>query len=115
MNIARFDVNFRGSMIVLACAVGLAFGQTATVTPDIIERASKSVVLLRGATDDGTVLGSGFILSSDGKIVTNLHVIRSLKAGGVQLSSGEAYDLFTVLAYDERKDIAIIQIAGFDL
>jgi S1-C subfamily serine protease len=103
------------SLIVLVCSGGLAFGQTATVTPDVIERVSKAVVLLKGATDGGTVVGSGFVLSSDGKIVTNLHVIRSLKAGGVQLSSGETYDSFNVLAYDERKDIAIIQIAGFDL
>jgi S1-C subfamily serine protease len=115
MKIARFDVSSWGSTIVLACSVGVAFGQTATVTPDVIERASKAVVFLKGATDDGTLVGSGFVLSSDGKIVTNLHVIRSLRAGGVQLPSGETYDSFSVLAYDERKDIAIIQIAGFDL
>ena len=38
-----------------------------------------------------------------------------MKSGSVQRSSGEIYDLFSIIAFDERKDIAIIQIAGFDL
>jgi hypothetical protein len=44
-----------------------------------------------------------------------LHVVESLKNGGVQLASGEKFDSFSVLAFDVRKDIAIIKIAGFDL
>jgi Trypsin-like peptidase domain len=35
--------------------------------------------------------------------------------GGVQLASGEKFDSFSVLAFDARKDIAIIKIPGFDL
>jgi hypothetical protein len=31
------------------------------------------------------------------------------------MASGEKFDSFTVLAFDERKDIAVIKIAGFDL
>jgi trypsin-like peptidase len=33
----------------------------------------------------------------------------------VQLASGEKFDSFSVLAFDQRKDIAIIKIPGFDL
>lgn len=72
-------------------------------------------MLVTGVTDDGKVLGSGFVVSSDGKIATNLHVVQNLRSGGVQLASNEKFDSFSVLAFDERKDIAVIKIAGFDL
>jgi serine protease Do len=92
----------------------LSFGQTATVSTEVVARASKSVVLFKGVTDRGIVLGSGFVLSPDGKIATNLHVIQGMKSGGVQLASGEVYDSFTVLGFDERRDLAIVKIPGFD-
>src|SRR5882762_6823897 len=98
----------------LALIGSLAFAQSSS-TPEIVKKLAPAVVLVEGTTGSDTVLGSGFVLSADGKIATNLHVIRDLKSGGVQLSSGEVFDFFSVLAFDERKDLAIIQIAGFDL
>ena len=103
------------SAIAVVVSALVAFGQSVPTSTDMVAVASKSVVLLKGVTDSGTVLGSGFILSSDGKIATNVHVIREMKSGGVQLQSGEVFDTFTVLAFDDRKDIAIIKIPGFDL
>src|ERR1700677_881679 len=91
----------------LVAVLALAsFGQS--VPTEAVERASKSVVLLKGVTNNGTVLGSGFIVSPDGRIATNLHVIRDMTSGDVQLASGEVYDNFTILGFDERKDIAIV-------
>jgi Trypsin-like peptidase domain len=89
--------------------------QSGLISPEVVARASKSVVFLKGSTEGGTVLGSGFLISSDGKIATNLHVVRDMKAGAVQLQSGEIFDTFSVIAFDDRKDIAVLQIAGFDL
>lgn len=63
-------------------------------------------------TDQGSVVGSGFLISSDGKVATNLHVIRNLRTGSVKLSSGQDFLGFSVVAFDEEKDLAIIQIAG---
>ena len=92
-----------------------AFGQTALTTAQIAKRVSPSVVVIQGKTGSGDLLGSGFIVSKDGKIVTNLHVIRDMKVVAVRLSSGEAYDSVSVLATDERRDLAIVRIAGFSL
>ncbi len=82
---------------------------------EITKKIAPAVVVIKGITDSGDVLGTGFIVSSDGKVATNLHVVRSLRNGGVQLASGDKFDSFSVLAFDERKDIAIIKIPGFDL
>jgi len=82
---------------------------------EITKKIAPAVVLIKGTTDKGDVLGTGFIISSDGKIATNLHVIDELQNGGVQLASGDRFDSFSVLAFDARKDIAIIKIPGFDL
>lgn len=81
----------------------------------ITKKIAPAVVLIRGNSDNAEILGTGFIISSDGKIATNLHVIQSLKSGGVQLASGDKFDSFSVLTFDARKDIAIIKIPGFDL
>jgi hypothetical protein len=93
----------------------IAFGQTALSTAQIAKRVSPSVVVIHGKTDSGDVLGSGFIVSKDGKIVTNLHVIRGMKTASVQLANGEIFDSVSVLATDERRDLALVKVAGFDL
>lgn len=97
----------------IAAVVG--YPQTPLATAEIVKKTSPAVVLIKGSGERGSSLASGFLVSPDGKIATNLHAIRDLKSAGVQLASGDIFDSFTVLAFDERKDLAIIQIAGFDL
>src|SRR5690349_8986356 len=92
--------------------------QTASQSFDsaaITKKTAPAVVVFKGSTENGDVLGTGFLISGDGKIATNLHVIDKLRNGGVQLASGEKFDSFLILAFDARKDIAIIKIPGFDL
>jgi S1-C subfamily serine protease len=91
------------------------FGQVPLTTAQIAKKVSPSVVVIAGKTDSGSVLGSGFIVSKDGKIATNLHVIREMKTATVQLANGEVYDSLSVLATDERRDLAIVWVAGFNL
>jgi len=95
--------------------VPIAFGQIALTTAQIAKRVSPSVVVIQGKTDAGDILGSGFIVSKDGKIVTNLHVIRDMKTAKVHLAKGETFDSVTVLAIDERRDLAIVKVVGVDL
>jgi hypothetical protein len=93
----------------------IAFGQTTLSTAQIAKKVSPSVVVIHGKTDSGDVLGSGFIISKDGRIVTNLHVIRDMNTASVQLTNGEIFDSLSVLATDERHDLAVVQIVGFNL
>src|SRR5260221_3373398 len=93
----------------------LAFGQTSLTNAQVAMRVAPTVVVIQGKTNSGDIVGSGFIVSKDGKIVTNLHVIRDLKTASVQLATGEIFDSMSVLAIDERRDLAILQIAGVNL
>src|ERR1039457_3252535 len=105
------------SKIVFASLVILpiAFGQLSLTTAQIAKRVAPSVVVIQGKTESGDLLGSGFIVSKDGKIVTNLHVIRDMKTASVQLANREIFDSVSVLAIDERRDLALVKVAGFDL
>ena len=59
-------------------------------------------------------LGSGFILSSDGYIVTNDHVVRDAETIQVKLSNDKVYDA-KVVGRDQKSDIAVIKIHAADL
>jgi S1-C subfamily serine protease len=83
----------------------VAFGQTALTTAQIARRVLPSVVVIQGKTVAGDVLGSGFIISKDGKIVTNLHVIRDMTVAKVHVPSrplSGGGDVFDSVARDRR-------------
>lgn len=90
-------------------------GFDADTLEKIAERALPAVVLIDVRTAGGRRQGSGFLVDPGGLILTNHHVIRDAVGAHVKLASGDVYDQVTVLAADERRDIAVIQISGFDL
>lgn len=59
-------------------------------------------------------LGSGFIISKDGYIVTNDHVVRDAETVQVKLSNDKVYDA-KVVGGDQKSDIAVIKINAADL
>ena len=81
----------------------------------IYQQAAASVVLV--VTDDG--LGSGVLISADGKIVTNLHVVEGADEVGVifkplqegtDVASADVHRA-KVLRRDEVTDLALIQVS----
>lgn len=59
-------------------------------------------------------LGTGFAYSSDGKIITNYHVIENAYSAAIAIN-GNHYSVKQVLAYDKNIDIAVLQISTQDL
>lgn len=94
---------------------GQAPGNTSAALEDLAAQVTPAVVLIDVETAAADRQGSGFLVDPSGRILTNYHVIRDARSARVRLSSGDAYDRVEVLAEDPRRDIAVLQIAGYDL
>ena len=71
-----------------------------------------------GQVTRGAITGSGFIISADGYVLTNNHVIETALAENlevkVMLYSGEEYTA-RIIGGDSRSDVALLKIPGKDL
>lgn len=101
-----------GCSLLLLLSPFIAFAADFT---NIFKKVSPAVVVIEGTLDGGRAGGSGFIVSTDGKIATNVHVLQGLKDAQVVLASGTKFDRFSVIAFDELRDLVIIKIPGFSL
>ncbi len=84
---------------------------------DVVKRSTDAVVLIVISDSSGTetALGSGFIVSADGEIVTNYHVIKDAHSAIVKLSNGAFFPVTGVLASNADKDLAIVKVNGKNL
>jgi serine protease Do len=57
----------------------------------------------------GMALGSGFVISSDGYVVTNNHVVQNAEEVSVTFANKEKYDA-TVIGTDPKTDLALLKI-----
>jgi len=80
-------------------------GNTLT-NAQIIAKVKPTVVYI--ATKDGS--GSGMIISQDGYVLTNAHVVKGVSAVDIYLSDGISGG--TVIGRDEKIDLALLQIVG---
>lgn len=65
-----------------------------------------------GGSDSGATesAGTGIIVSTDGYIMTNYHVVDGAKSVSVQLNDGTTYDNVTIVGHDPLNDIAFLKI-----
>ena len=96
---------------------GSALTQDASAVAEVVKRSSESVVqiVVSDASGQQAALGSGFLISADGRIVTNDHVIKGGHSAIVKLTNGAFFPVEGILAADPDKDIAIIKVAGKNL
>jgi serine protease Do len=105
--------------------------------PDIAERAVKSVVNIstskkmvrsrrqsadplfrrffgqrrRPSTERGNSLGSGVVVSKDGLVLTNSHVVQDADDITITMTSGREYKA-EVVGADPKSDVAVVRIMG---
>ncbi len=74
-------------------------------------RQSVVVVSFTGRDNKTVGLGSGFVISADGLIATNLHVIGEARPIFVQTADGKKHRVTEIHATDRAMDLAILKIA----
>lgn len=82
---------------------GTVSGVAAALSPTIVEISATSTA--------GESTGSGVIITSDGEIVTNNHVVAGASSVKVTLSTGKTYTA-DVVGTDPDKDLALIKLQG---
>ncbi len=83
----------------------------------LVKAARPSVVVVSFTGRDGKQqgVGTGFIISPDGMIATNYHVIGEARPIKVQLADGSEHKVTEVHASDRKLDLALIKIDAGDL
>ncbi|MFF1714910.1 S1C family serine protease [Streptomyces sp. NPDC058268] len=82
---------------------GTVSGVAEAVSPSIVEISAKSSA--------GEATGSGVIVTEDGEIVTNNHVISGASSVKVKTNDGKTYTA-KVVGTDSKKDLALIKLQG---
>lgn len=86
-------------------------GGEAMSLQDIYDKCSPVIVSVTGTMGDkeGTVWGSGIIVSEDGLIVTNTHVVEKIEKAVIQLPDGGEYEA-KIVGADAVSDIALLKV-----
>jgi putative serine protease PepD len=105
-------------------AVELSGSHTATasgptVTPvnatgslaDVVAAVAPSVVTINVALRGGTATGSGVVISTDGTVLTNAHVVSEATAITVHFADGHEAEAKLVGA-DTTKDVAVVRVTN---
>jgi putative serine protease PepD len=75
----------------------------------IYDRVHQGVVTIKVDTPQGQALGSGFVIDSEGHIVTNDHVVADASSISVEFADGATYDAQLVGA-DPSTDVAVVKV-----
>jgi S1-C subfamily serine protease len=117
----------RRAPLALTAAVALAIGAgaawaatasgaaaTALTTSQIVSRTDGAVVDVVSTlgNQNGTASGTGIVLTANGEVLTNNHVINGATSIKVRdVGNGQAYSA-SVVGYDASHDVAVIQLQG---
>ncbi len=79
---------------------------------NVTDALQRGVVLISGRTGNQTVAGTGMVLTPDGYVLTNYHVVRSTSAVTATIAlTGRQYTA-TLVGRDATKDVALLKLEG---
>jgi hypothetical protein len=84
--------------------------RTRLTTKELVQQSKPAIVRITVESRGGEGVGTGFVISPDGRIVTNLHVIVGADDVKVSLLDGTELPVQLVLAIDEERDLAIVKV-----
>jgi putative serine protease PepD len=83
---------------------------TDSTAKSVYDDAKDAVAYISAQTSQGTATGSGFVVSSDGKIITNEHVVDGATSVTVKLGVDGKAQTAQVLGADASKDLALLKV-----
>lgn len=83
--------------------------------PSLIEDFLNSVVIVTGNGVTSTSTGTGVIISPDGYIITNYHVIEGCATVNINLYGEKTAEKATIVGYHKEDDVAVLKIDRNDL
>ncbi len=81
--------------------------RTRLTVKQIVERSKPAIVRVEVGRDR---VGTGFAVSPDGLIATNLHVVAGATEISVRMLDGATYAVARIAAYDPSRDLALLDI-----
>lgn len=84
------------------------------VSPSVVSIVTNVVTQSIFGSAEGQAAGTGIIVSKDGYILTNKHVIDGANKLEVFLSDGTSYDDVSVVGTDPLNDVAYLKVKGVD-
>ena len=104
----------RLSLFVIFAFSSICLPQSTAVAQEslanVIERCEKSVIRIEVKGYAGESLGSGFVVSENGMIVTNVHVLAGAKTAIAIFPGGRRYSLVGTYIIDKGKDICVAKM-----
>jgi S1-C subfamily serine protease len=91
---------------------GGTFGRpsTSTEATPATDAQQSGVVLITSTTTDGEGAGTGMVLTSDGLVLTNHHVVEGATEVSVEVAAtGRTYEA-EVLGHDDEADVAVLRL-----
>ncbi|MFN8357522.1 MAG: trypsin-like peptidase domain-containing protein [Spirosomataceae bacterium] len=103
--------SFRLCLVMMMAALH-SCGPSRLEVSDLVAKADPAVVLINSYDENNKPfsLGSGFVISEDGLIVTNYHVIKRAVRVEVKLPDNRKFDVTGLVAYQPSIDYAILKI-----
>jgi len=91
-------------------ADGYSAGQVyANNVQSVVLIESTLVTTMYGQTATGTSTGSGFVLTGDGYVITNYHVVEGASSVAVRMYDNTVYPA-EVVGYDDTNDVAVLKV-----
>jgi serine protease Do len=101
-----------GGSVSIADVAERVLPSVVTVATTVVQRQPQGIFPFFGPSErQGQGIGSGVIVSADGYILTNNHVVAEAKEIKVTISDKREFDA-TVVGTDPKSDLAVIKIKG---
>jgi putative serine protease PepD len=81
----------------------------------VYDASKNAVTYIVADTPQGQATGSGFVVSKDGLIVTNDHVVDGASQVQVKVGTSDQAQDATVVGADPSRDLALLKVDGHDL